>query len=344
LPPDGGSWEWGEIYIWGGVTWTPGAPSAPIREEVRELETVGQAAPPPGAGALGQRVWAAVSEQYPAASRGGRFAGNPVSPVLATEHFTNFVKVLGIPGDDAVELVEIDATPILVEPGGVASAFELLSGTCSRGKALELVRRHPGLLVGGVRSLKQGASLVTATLVDVLFAGRLLKVLEDGSKDNWWKVAEIESYARIAALFKPVMDILQRRTADVSNFLILLYIGFVPLVAFACLHTLYPGALVGLASWFLSLALWAVGWAAGLLWSQGLSAWVLGAGSWLLGVASWLLGAVSVVLGHWPPGDTGLAPQLLGAASSLFAAAAGVLGSPAELPPPGAGPLGGRAE
>jgi len=73
------------------------------------------------------------------------------------------------------------------------------------------VRRHPGLLVGGSRSLKEGASLVTAALIDILFAGRLLGVLEDRSKDNNWKIAEIELYATVAQVFKPLMDVVQRR-------------------------------------------------------------------------------------------------------------------------------------
>jgi len=240
-----GDWDWGEIYIWGGVTWTPSALGPTPEEEVerleRELASVGQRFSIANSGReFRDRVWAAVAEQYPRAARRGSFATMPVTPALTTLRFSRFVQVLGISGEDAFKLVEYDATPLLVEPDGIASAFELLAQKASRVKALELVRCHPGLLVGGVHEqLKRGAGIVSAALVDLLFAGRLLKVLEDGNRDDSGKLAEIELYANVAAWFKPVMDLAQRDTDRLFR----LFQFATPLLAqvltLACIHTYY---------------------------------------------------------------------------------------------------------
>lgn len=325
IPPgsgDGAAWEWGEIYVWGGVTWTPGEPASLPKQLEEEEEQVLErelAGAPAGTPALRQRVWAAVSEQYPAASRGGRFAGKPVSPVLTSLRFARLVEVLGISGEDAAELVEIDATPLLVEPEGVACAFKLISGISSRVKALELVRCHPGLLVGGVTSLKEGAGLVSSALIDLLFAGRLLWVLEDRNKDDQLKLAEIEFYARVAAFFKPVMDLVQRRTAELLSFLSLVFPIILQAVALACIHTLYPGALRP-ESWGPDLVLWDLSLAAWLIWFSGqvlglgplgpLGPWALDLGSSTLSLAAWLLSLASYLLGLLPLG-AGLGPWAL---------------------------------
>jgi len=312
-----GDWEWGEIYIWGGVTWTPSALGPTPEEEVEQLErdlaSVGQRFSAFNAGReFRDRVWAAVAEQYPRAARCGSFATMPVTPALATLRFARFVEVLGISGEDAAQLVEYDATPLLVEPDGVASAFELLAQVSSRVKALELVRCHPGLLVGGVHEqLKRGAGIVSAALVDLLFAGRLLKVLEDSSRDDRGKLAEIEFYANVAARFKPVMDLAQRDTDRLFK----LFQFVTPLLAqvltFACIHTyLFPlgtgwlnaGELTALAlnSSVVTLLVWMAARAAGLgVIEAGLASCALAAGTtWAW--AAFLLGLLPSERNLWP--------------------------------------------
>jgi len=162
-----------------------------------------------------QLMWEALSAQYPKAIKAGAFAGTPLSQNLAARRFERMADILDVSGEEALEIIRSDTTPLLVETEGVQCAFDLLSGLKGdQEKALELVRKHPGLLVGGARQLKEGTSLVTATLVDVLFAGRLLDIAED-NRPQAWKLAEIEFYASVAALFKPVMDLVQRRSVVV---------------------------------------------------------------------------------------------------------------------------------
>lgn len=188
-------WEWGELYVWGGVTWLPDRQD---RSNHRK--------------AIVEDIWKAVSRQYPQAARRGNFAGMPLSPVSAVLHFENLVQVLSVSQEQALELVQIDATPLLVEPEGVRSVFEelhALAGEAGEGKALQLVKRHPGLLVGGA-NLKAGASLVTSALVDLVFAGRLKTVIQDETKPASSKLTEIEGYTKLAEFCKPFMDLLQR--------------------------------------------------------------------------------------------------------------------------------------
>jgi len=212
-------WDWGEIYVWGGVTFTPArssssqdqapkAEAAPsqARPAARRLENVQELS------VLARKVWTAVVDQYPAAAKQRRFAGTTISPMTAATRFNRLAEVLNITGMEALELICVDATPLLVDPDDVISAYELLARISSPEKALELVRRHPGLLVGGSKKIKDGASVVTAALIDILFAGRLRVVLEDHRIDDNWKLAEIELYTTVAKFFKPVMDLVQRRS------------------------------------------------------------------------------------------------------------------------------------
>jgi hypothetical protein len=161
---------------------------------------------------LKELVWEAVKKQYPKAVTAGVFAGLALNKQLVGRRFERLADILNISGEEALEIVLSDTTPLLVSPEGVQKAFDLLAGLSGNvDKALALVRVHPGLLVGGARSLKQGSSLVTNMLVDVLFAGRLVDIAQD-SRPQAWKLAEIEFYASVAALFKPVMDLVQRRS------------------------------------------------------------------------------------------------------------------------------------
>eukprot|EP00403_Amphidinium_massartii_P011141 CAMPEP_0178422716 /NCGR_PEP_ID=MMETSP0689_2-20121128/27318_1 /TAXON_ID=160604 /ORGANISM="Amphidinium massartii, Strain CS-259" /LENGTH=301 /DNA_ID=CAMNT_0020044291 /DNA_START=33 /DNA_END=938 /DNA_ORIENTATION=+ len=190
-------WEWGEVYIWGGVTWRPEdpEPGTPSEDEERRRKV----------------VWKFVADQYPVAAKEGFFAGNRLTPRVASERFEHLVKNLAIPEKEAYQLLHVDATPLLVEPEGVANAFQRLDQVATRPRALELVKRHPGLLVGGARRMKQGVSLVTAALIDLLFSGRLLAILNDRAMPSAAKLAEIEFYATLASNFKPVIDLFQRR-------------------------------------------------------------------------------------------------------------------------------------
>jgi len=134
-----------------------------------------------------------------------------LTPRMASKRFSSLVKNLAISEKEAFDLLRVDATPLLVDSKGIARALRELDRIATRPRALSLVKRHPGLLVGGSQRLKQGVSLVTATLVDVLFSGRLLSVLEDRYTPAAAKLAEIEFYVNLAAYFKPVIDVIQRQ-------------------------------------------------------------------------------------------------------------------------------------
>lgn len=294
FPPISDGWAWGEIYVWGGVTWVPGNGGGGGSDGRVPMDAgAGDAAPEGASPSLRRKVWAFVKEQYPVASRGGRFAGAPVSPALAASRFEQLANVLRISGEEALELVAIDATPLLVEADGVADAFVSIAEASSTGKALELVRRHPGLLVGGGQCLKAGGSFVTQALVDVLYAGRLLRVLKDKTTTNKYKIAEIEFYAWVAACFKPVMDLIQRRTDDLSEFVFAAFVIFLQVAVLAnlFLHAWNPhftdssivAFILSCATWTTGVVSWGLGYGYAGLW---FCCCVLAYASWTLGVAS----------------------------------------------------------
>eukprot|EP00930_Biecheleria_cincta_P042805 TRINITY_DN29455_c0_g1_i1.p1 TRINITY_DN29455_c0_g1~~TRINITY_DN29455_c0_g1_i1.p1 ORF type:complete len:1062 (+),score=166.24 TRINITY_DN29455_c0_g1_i1:133-3318(+) len=171
-----------------------------------------------GADELEQSAWRAVLEQYPEVAVSGKFLGIPFAYEIFRSRWSGFVQILGIHQEQALEIIEQDATPLLVESEDVEDVLRRLVAICSREKALELVRRNPTLLVGGAAGYRTGdLGFAPATIADFLYAGRLFKVLED-DRDNEGKLKEIELYSCLLSGFKPCVDLaLHKLTAKDAN-------------------------------------------------------------------------------------------------------------------------------
>ncbi|CAE7220197.1 SLC34A2 [Symbiodinium natans] len=155
-----------------------------------------------------QQAWRAVLRQHPEAVLENNFLGEPFSFDEVKERWPRFVQTLGISEDQALKIIEMDATPLLVESDAVSEVLARLAAISSREKALELVNRSPSLLAAALGGKKDGNGLGVSTLVDMLYAGRLYKVLDQEGRDNAGKLAEIELYAGLLSAFRPCADLI----------------------------------------------------------------------------------------------------------------------------------------
>ncbi|CAJ1405319.1 unnamed protein product, partial [Effrenium voratum] len=153
-----------------------------------------------------QLAWRAVLRQHPEAVIEANFLGMPISYEKVKERWPRLVETLGISEEEALRIIQMDATPLLVESDSVSEVLARLAAISSRDKALELVGRSPSLLVGGAMH-KADKNMAAASLIDVLYAGRLYKVLEEEGRDNEGKLAEIELYAGLLSAFRPCVDL-----------------------------------------------------------------------------------------------------------------------------------------
>lgn len=118
------------------------------------------------------------------------------------------VQTLGVSEEKALEIIKTDSTPLLVESEAVAEVLSRLAAISSKEKALDLVGLNPALLAGA-SDLKEGKGFGVSAIIDILYAGRLRKVFEDGARDNEGKLAEIELYTYAMASCKPILDVFQ---------------------------------------------------------------------------------------------------------------------------------------
>lgn len=157
------------------------------------------------------KVWLAVCKQHPKSVREGHFLGMSFDRGDVERRWPRFVKMLGISEQEALDIVDTDSTPLLVEPEHAAEVLNRLSAISSREKALELVSWNPSLLVAGSPAIKrEEQDPRQSVLVDVLYAGRLYRVLEEVGRDAAEKLAEIEWYSWAVTGLKPLLDVLQK--------------------------------------------------------------------------------------------------------------------------------------
>ncbi|CAE8581785.1 unnamed protein product, partial [Polarella glacialis] len=152
------------------------------------------------------RAWRAVLEQHPEAVAQKEFLGMAFGRKEVEQRWARFVQTLGISEEQALKMIQMDATPLLVESEGIAEVLTRLAAISSREKAMELIGKNPSLLVGGAAGLKVEGGFAVSALVDVLYAGRLLKVLEEEGRDNEGKLKEIELYSCVLSGFKPLVN------------------------------------------------------------------------------------------------------------------------------------------
>ncbi|CAK0858995.1 unnamed protein product [Prorocentrum cordatum] len=156
-----------------------------------------------------KRAWLAVLEQHPEAVVQKEFLGVPFERDMLKRRLNRFARLLGISVAQAVPIIEVDATPLLVESADISEVLGRLATITSVEKARELVSKNPTLVAGRAADRKKEDGLAVSAIVDILYAGRLQKVLEDsdGGKDTRGKIAEIELYLGRLASLKPLADV-----------------------------------------------------------------------------------------------------------------------------------------
>jgi len=150
-------------------------------------------------------VWRAVLEQHPEAVREQTFLGMPLAKSDVERRWPRLVQTLGVSEEQALEIVQTDVTPLLVESADIAEILSRLAAISSRENALELIGWNPSLLVGGAAG-KRGKRLGISTLVDVLYAGRIVQVLDEDDRDDADKLEEIRLYSALISALKPIVD------------------------------------------------------------------------------------------------------------------------------------------
>lgn len=158
-------------------------------------------------------AWRHVLEQHPEAVAQGQFLGVPFGREDVERRWPRFFQTLDITEEQALKIIEMDVTPLLVESENVGEILGRLAAISSREKALQLVGMNPSLLVGGVADQERHKGYGVSTIVDVLYAGRLRQVIEEGGRDNEGKVAEIEFYSCILSSCRPIVEVIQKSLA-----------------------------------------------------------------------------------------------------------------------------------
>eukprot|EP00929_Paragymnodinium_shiwhaense_P094850 TRINITY_DN55673_c0_g1_i1.p1 TRINITY_DN55673_c0_g1~~TRINITY_DN55673_c0_g1_i1.p1 ORF type:complete len:1163 (+),score=194.39 TRINITY_DN55673_c0_g1_i1:109-3597(+) len=154
-------------------------------------------------------VLRAILEQHADAVRGGEFLGIPVPSRQGLAARWDFLReLLDVSEDRLKEIVEVDACPLLVQSEDVASVFSQLVAISSKETARELVGKNPSLLVG--RAAARERLGYNSTIMDIMYSGRLQKLLQDEKRSNEDKVEEIERYSTLTASLKPLVEIVRR--------------------------------------------------------------------------------------------------------------------------------------
>lgn len=165
-----------------------------------DAEAVEQASPDEE---LQERLWQLVQEQHPEAIRDEAFLAMPFKRVDLQRRWPRLVQTLGVSEHKALEIVETDVTPLLVESDDVAEILSRLAAISSREKALELIGIYPSILAHDVKLTKGHAGV--STIADVIYASRVRNVIDDVQKADKGKIEEIEVYSHILAGLKPLV-------------------------------------------------------------------------------------------------------------------------------------------
>eukprot|EP00434_Breviolum_minutum_P034474 symbB.v1.2.030517.t1/scaffold3447.1/size56486/2 len=153
---------------------------------------------------LQDRLWQLVQEQHPEAIRDKAFLAMPFNRLDLQRRWPRLVQTLGISEEQALEIVETDVTPLLVESDDVAEILSRLAAISSREKALELIGIYPSILAHDAKFQRGHAAV--STIADIIYASRVRNVIDDKQKADEGKIEEIELYSHILAGLKPLVQ------------------------------------------------------------------------------------------------------------------------------------------
>eukprot|EP00913_Durusdinium_trenchii_P007906 g7417.t2 len=163
---------------------------------------------------LQDRLYQLVEEQHPEAIRDEAFLAMPFNRLDLQRRWPRLVQTLGVSQEQALEIVETDVTPLLVESDDVAEILSRLAAISSREKALELIGIYPSLLAHDVNSMLREEEL---ELYSHILAG--LKPLVQGRLDSEGMQTMRRKLLEASASVAPndALRILLRRLAEAPD-------------------------------------------------------------------------------------------------------------------------------
>lgn len=99
--------------------------------------------------ALAESAWQAFKSQYTSAAERGIYMDTPVAENDVKYRWRRLRDTFGVSSKEAVEIMETDALPLVIDSDYVQKTFNAMIEGSSREKALEIVMRHPGILAAG---------------------------------------------------------------------------------------------------------------------------------------------------------------------------------------------------
>eukprot|EP00930_Biecheleria_cincta_P071382 TRINITY_DN58892_c0_g1_i1.p1 TRINITY_DN58892_c0_g1~~TRINITY_DN58892_c0_g1_i1.p1 ORF type:complete len:230 (-),score=55.86 TRINITY_DN58892_c0_g1_i1:95-715(-) len=103
----------------------------------------------PEENALAVDCWKAFQGQYTSAADRGMYMDTPVAEEDIKYRFRRLRETFGISTSEALDIMKIDALPLVIDSDYVKKTFDAMVEGASREKALEIIKRHPGILAAG---------------------------------------------------------------------------------------------------------------------------------------------------------------------------------------------------
>jgi len=114
-----------------------------------KMTTEGVPIPGPEEEALAEKGWQAFSKQFEAAAKRGMYLDTPVAEQDIKYRWRRLRDSFGVSSEEALQIVEDDATPLVIDSNYVQETFDAMVEGASQEKALEIIKKHPGVLASG---------------------------------------------------------------------------------------------------------------------------------------------------------------------------------------------------
>jgi len=98
---------------------------------------------------MAEKGWQTFSTQFEAAAKRGMYLDTPVAEEDIKYRWRRLRDSFGVSSEEALSIMEADATPLVIDSNYVQETFEAMVEGSSKEKALEVVKRHPGILASG---------------------------------------------------------------------------------------------------------------------------------------------------------------------------------------------------
>lgn len=108
------------------------------------------------------KVWSLFQNQFRAASQVGTFFNGPIGEEDIKYRWRRLRNMLDISSDEAVQIMEADSSPLVIDANHVQKTYDAMVEASSRDEALAIIKMHPGVVASGdqIRDDIYGARVV----------------------------------------------------------------------------------------------------------------------------------------------------------------------------------------